>query len=106
MCSSGVSAFTTPWSKSPRAIGCTFPSKVITFVSSIRAVTRLVGACARADVPHPQISKKTKREEQDLTCFGIHIPSRQPAHKTRGLAELRRLWSIGLPDRKPGTYLL
>src|SRR5450631_376237 len=105
MCSNGVSALTTPWSKSPRAIGCTFPCKVVTRASSIRAATRLVGACARADVPHPQRTKKAKKEEQNLTCLGIHIPSRRPARKSRIRADFRRLWSIGLPDRKPGTYL-
>src|ERR1700730_819761 len=105
MCSNGVSALTTPWSKSPRAIGCTFPCKVVTCASSIRAATRLVGTCARADVPHPQRTKKAKREEQDLTCLGIHIPSRRRAHKRRIRADLRRLWSIGFPDGKPGTFL-
>src|ERR1700733_14829875 len=104
MCSNGVSALTTPWSKSPRAIGCTFPCKVVTCASSIRAATRLVGTCARADVPHPQRTRKAKREEQNLTCLGIHIPSRRPARKTHSVAEFRRLSSIGLPDRKPGTY--
>ena len=87
MCSNGVSAFTVPWSKSPRAIGCTFPCKVVTCASSIRPATRLLGVCARADVPHPQISNKAKREKHNLTCFGIHILQDAAARKSAHSAD-------------------
>jgi hypothetical protein len=40
----------------------------------MRPVTRLAGACARAaEVFHPEINNKAKREKHVLTCFGIRV---------------------------------
>jgi hypothetical protein len=60
-------------------MGWTFPSKVVTLFSSIAAVTRLTGVCAKTDVFNPEISRNETTKEQIVTCLGIVFLESQAA---------------------------
>jgi hypothetical protein len=67
----------------------------------------LAGACARAaEVFHPEINNKAKREKHVLTCFGIRVLQDAAARISGGYsAEFGRRSSIGLPGTSQPIYL-